>query len=133
MKKIIDEIKINSALESSVIEDAVRVREILSKALEFKGLNLDETAQLTAIKSDELLQELFVAANKVKNIRAASVFDVESAKHCRLHNDANIIALSGDWLDDEKAIAIVKTWIETEFSNEERHARRIDMIKEHEK
>lgn len=75
---------------------------------------------------------MVIAANKVKNVRAVSVFDKESAKHCRLHNDANIIALSGDWTDDEKAKEIVKVWLETEYSGEERHNRRLKYISDFE-
>lgn len=76
---------------------------------------------------------MVIAANKVKNVRAVAVFDSESAKHCRLHNDANIIALSGDWTDDIKAKVILKVWLETEFSGEERHNRRLKYISDFEK
>lgn len=75
---------------------------------------------------------MVIAANKVKNVRAVSVFDVQSAKHCRQHNDANVIALSGDWLDDKKAREIVKTWLETEYSGEIRHSRRLKYISDFE-
>ncbi|MEM4397278.1 MAG: RpiB/LacA/LacB family sugar-phosphate isomerase [Candidatus Woesearchaeota archaeon] len=74
-----------------------------------------------------------IAANKFKNVRAVSVFDVKSAKHSRLHNDSNIIAISGDWLDEKKAKNIVLKWLNTEFSNEERHLRRLNKIKDIEK
>jgi len=66
MQTIINENKIQSVLADAASEDAVRVREILAKALEFGGLNLQEAAQLTAVKNQELLEEIFVAANKVK-------------------------------------------------------------------
>ncbi|MBT4647307.1 RpiB/LacA/LacB family sugar-phosphate isomerase [archaeon] len=72
------------------------------------------------------------AACKVKNIRAVAVSDELSAKHARLHNDANIIALSGDWTSEEDAKKIVKVWLETEFSRDERHVRRINKIKAYE-
>mgnify|MGYP003967304367 FL=1 len=75
---------------------------------------------------------MVVAANKVKNVSAISVFDKKSAEHARLHNDCNVIALSGDWLSEEEMFDIVKTWLTTEFSKEERHIRRINMIKEFE-
>lgn len=63
---IIDENKIQSVLADSVNEDAGRVREILAKALEFQGLDLKETAYLTATKSKELIHDIFAAAKKVK-------------------------------------------------------------------
>lgn len=69
-----------------------------------------------------------IAANKVKGVRAVAVFDEESAEHSRLHNDANVIGLSGDWLDATKAKAVLHIWLTTEFSHEERHARRLQQI-----
>ena len=66
MQTIINENKIQSILATTASEDAVRVQEILAKALEFGGLNLQEAAQLTAVKNQELLEEIFIAANKVK-------------------------------------------------------------------
>ncbi len=75
---------------------------------------------------------MIIVANKVKNIRAVSVFDVKSAKHSREHNDANIIALAADWIKEKEAEKILKIWLETEFSNEKRHKRRLDKIKNYE-
>lgn len=71
---------------------------------------------------------VIIAANKVKGVRAVSVFNEDSAKHSREHNNANVIGLSGDWLEEAEAKAIVQTWLNTEFSGEERHARRVDQI-----
>jgi ribose 5-phosphate isomerase B len=76
---------------------------------------------------------VIIAANKVKNVRAVSVFDEKSSKHSREHNDANVIALSGDWTSEKDAEKIVKVFLETDFSSEERHKRRLEMIKEYEK
>lgn len=76
---------------------------------------------------------MVIAANKVKGARAVTAFNAESAKHSREHNDANILALSGDWLDDYQAKAILEVWLNTEFSGEERHARRIKQIEENER
>ncbi|MFH2020473.1 MAG: RpiB/LacA/LacB family sugar-phosphate isomerase [archaeon] len=75
---------------------------------------------------------VIVAANKVKGAYAIAVPDVKSAKHSRLHNNANIIGLSGDWMTEKEAKDIIKVWLETEFSNEERHMRRIQKIKDFE-
>lgn len=76
---------------------------------------------------------MVIAANKVAGVRASLAFDIKSAKHCRDHNDANVLALSGDWLDDIEAKKILKTWLETEFSGDERHVRRLKQIEEYEK
>ena len=70
-----------------------------------------------------------IAANKVKGIRCAKVDNLNEAKMTRLHNDANIIALNGS---NENAIELVKTFLETPFSNEEKHIRRIKMISDYE-
>lgn len=72
-----------------------------------------------------------IAANKVKGIRCAKVSSPEEAKLSRLHNNANIIAISAS-LSPFKAKRIVKNFIETSYSNEERHQRRIDMISDYE-
>ena len=75
---------------------------------------------------------MIIAANKVKGVRAASVYDVESAVKCREHNDANIIALSGDHIIEKDADKIVDAWLNTAFSNAERHVRRLKKIEEYE-
>lgn len=75
---------------------------------------------------------MVIAANKVEGARAATAFDSRSAKHCRLHNDVNILALSNDWLEEYQAKKILKVWLETEFSGEERHVRRLKEISEFE-
>ena len=70
-----------------------------------------------------------IVANKVKGIRAAVVYDEYSAKMSREHNDANIISLGNRTLSIYTAKDLVKLWLETPFSNEERHKRRIEKIK----
>jgi ribose 5-phosphate isomerase B len=73
-----------------------------------------------------------IAANKVIGIRAASIFDEKGAKQCRTNDDVNILGLSGDWMTDEQAHAILKTWLATEFTHAERHQRRLDQISAYE-
>lgn len=74
-----------------------------------------------------------IAANKVTGARAVAVTDVKSAIHAREHNQANIITLSGDWVSESQAKELVKIFLETEFSHEPRHMRRIAQISEFEK
>lgn len=69
-----------------------------------------------------------IAANKVKGIRAALCSDLLSAKLTREHNDTNVLALGAFIVGEQLAYAIVDTWLQVEFSNEERHQRRIDAI-----
>lgn len=71
-----------------------------------------------------------IAANKVKGIRCALCHDVFSAKATREHNDSNILAMGGRVIGPGPAIEVVKAWLETDFSGDERHLRRIKMIEE---
>jgi len=66
-----------------------------------------------------------IAANKIPGIRCALCHDCASARLTRLHNDANMLALGGRIIGAEHARAIVEAFLETPFSQDERHARRI--------
>ena len=69
-----------------------------------------------------------IAANKMPGIRCALCSDCFSAEMTRVHNDSNIIALGGRVVGPELAIKMVDIWLNTPFSNDERHIRRINMI-----
>ena len=69
-----------------------------------------------------------ITANKVKGIRCALCSDCFSAEATREHNDANILALGGRVVGTGVALKIVDTFLNTPFSNEERHIRRISRI-----
>ncbi len=71
-----------------------------------------------------------IAANKVKGVRAALCYDTFSAEATRQHNDANILAMGARVIGSGLAIKIVDTFLHTEFSNAERHARRVAMLEE---
>ncbi len=71
-----------------------------------------------------------IAANKVKGIRAALCSDCFSAQATREHNDANILAMGARVLGEGLALKIVDTFLDTPFSGDERHIRRISMIEE---
>ena len=66
-----------------------------------------------------------ITANKVPGIRAALCTDCFMAEATRQHNDANILALGGRVVGPGLALKIVDTFLDTPFSNEERHIRRI--------
>jgi ribose 5-phosphate isomerase B len=70
-----------------------------------------------------------IAANKVKAIRAVVCLNQEMAKKAKQHNNANILSLGTDYMSIDEAKQIVKVFIDTPFSNEERHVRRIEKIK----
>lgn len=71
-----------------------------------------------------------ISANKVKGVRAALCSEPYSAKMTRLHNNANVLALGALVTGENLALEIVDTFLNTEFSGEERHQRRIDLIEE---
>ena len=70
-----------------------------------------------------------IVANKFKGIRCAKCNDEEEAKFSRMHNDSNILALGADYMETNKAIRMVRTWIATEFEGG-RHENRVKMIEE---
>ncbi len=69
-----------------------------------------------------------VAANKVDGIRCALLSDTMTAKMTRLHNDTNMMALGAGVVGQNLALEIVDTWLDTPFSQEARHQRRIDKL-----
>ena len=71
-----------------------------------------------------------IAANKVKGIRAAVCGDCFSAQATKEHNNANVLCLGARVVGPGLALKIVDTFLETEFSNGERHIRRIDMMEQ---
>ena len=71
-----------------------------------------------------------MAANKVKGIRAAVCGDCFSAQATKEHNNANVLCLGARVVGPGLALKIVDTFLETEFSNQERHIRRIDMLEQ---
>lgn len=71
-----------------------------------------------------------IVANKVKGIRCALCSDCFSAQATKEHNNANVLAMGARVLGAGLALKIVDTFLDTPFSNEERHNRRIAMIEE---
>ncbi len=73
-----------------------------------------------------------IAANKVKGIRAALCGDCFSAQVTREHNDSNVLCIGARVVGSELALRIVDTFLGAEFSQSERHKRRIAMLEEEE-
>ena len=69
-----------------------------------------------------------ITANKVKGIRCALLSDVMSARLTREHNDTNMMAIGAGVVGEMLALEILDTWLDTEFSHNERHQRRIDKV-----
>ncbi|TKV29956.1 ribose-5-phosphate isomerase [Arthrobacter sp. NamB2] len=69
-----------------------------------------------------------IAANKVRGVRAALAWNLDTARLARQHNDANVIAVGGRQHSVEEATAIIEAFLAEPFSGAERHARRIAQI-----
>lgn len=71
-----------------------------------------------------------IAANKVKGVRCALCADTLTAQMTRLHNDANVLAMGGGIVGPNLGISIVDAFLNTEFSAEEKHCRRVGLIEQ---
>ena len=69
-----------------------------------------------------------IVANKVKGVRCALCADTVSARLTREHNDANMLAMGAGIIGKNLALGIVETFLDTPFSGEEKHARRVKAI-----
>lgn len=70
-----------------------------------------------------------IAANKIPGVRAAVVMDEKTAALTRAHNDSNVVSLDSWNISEEKNMKIVDVFLETPFSNIERHAKRVEQIR----
>ena len=73
-----------------------------------------------------------IAANKVRGVRAALAWSEETARLAREHNDANVVAVGGRLHTIEDLTRFVAVFLDTKFSGEERHSRRIGMLADYE-
>ena len=71
-----------------------------------------------------------IAANKAKGVRCALCADSYSAKMTRLHNDANMLAMGAGIVGPNLALEILDVFLDTPFSEEEKHARRVAKLEE---
>jgi ribose 5-phosphate isomerase B len=74
-----------------------------------------------------------IAANKVDGIRAALVWSTEIAELARLHNNANVISIGARMHTAEEAAGFVEVFLNTAYTNEPRHTRRIGLLADYEK
>ena len=74
-----------------------------------------------------------IAANKVKGVRAALAWSVETAQLAREHNNANVVGIGARMHDEATLKAIAQAFVDTEFPGDERHIRRISQITNYEK
>jgi ribose 5-phosphate isomerase B len=73
-----------------------------------------------------------IAANKVKGVRAALAHSVETAQLARQHNDANVVSVGARMHTLEESLALVDAFLDTPFSDDERHVRRIQLLTDYE-
>lgn len=73
-----------------------------------------------------------IVANKFQGVRAVLITDPYLARMAKEHNNANVIALGGRMMDVDKAVRLIKIWLESSFQGE-RHQKRLDQITEIEK
>ena len=69
-----------------------------------------------------------ITANRFRNVRAALCVTEEMAQLSRKHNDANVLSLGARFIDNAQAISVVEEWLNTPFSKDDRHIRRIEKI-----
>jgi ribose 5-phosphate isomerase B len=69
-----------------------------------------------------------IVANKIKGIRAILAVNEENVRLSREHNNANVLSIGSILLSNEQAVSLIRIFVNTSFSNEERHQRRIDKI-----
>lgn len=74
-----------------------------------------------------------IVADKFKGIRAAIGFNKDVARQSRAHEDANVLVLPSDWVDENAAREIVTIWLDESFAGAERHVRRLKKVAEIEK
>ena len=125
------------AIKKHLIERGFEVKDFGTYSLESTDYN-DFAIKVAESVRDKLYDRgilicgtgigMSVMANKVKGIRAALVHDLFTAEATRLHNNTNVLAMGGRVIELEKALKIVDVWVDTKFSNEERHIRRIKKI-----
>jgi ribose 5-phosphate isomerase B len=103
----------------------IYIRKVAAKVFEdpenVKGIVLGLSGQGEAI-----------ASNRFSGVRAAVYYGgpLDIIRLCRQHNDANVLSLGTMQLSEAETLSAVKLWIETQFSEEERHVRRIKEIEE---
>ncbi|MEI6477836.1 MAG: RpiB/LacA/LacB family sugar-phosphate isomerase [bacterium] len=96
---------------------AAKVGEEVSRNSEARGILL--------CRSGEGME---MAANKIKGIRAALAWNTKVAEETRKDNDANVLVMPSDFVSEEETLAMARVFLATEFSNEERHVRRLQKL-----
>ena len=126
LKELGYEVEDKGAFEYNKTDDypdfIIQVAEEISKNPNYRGIVLGGSGQGEAM-----------CANRFKNVRAVEYYapsrgETSIIKNSRGHNDSNILSLGARFLSEDEAKSAVKDWLETPFSGDERHKRRIEKI-----
>ena len=124
-------------IKSYLLEKGYEVKDVGCYGLESCDYPVYGRATAEAVASGECEKGIVVCttgigismvANKVPGVRCALCSETLSAKMTRLHNDANVLAIGGAMIGENLALDIVETFLTTEFSGEEKHQRRINLM-----
>ena len=74
-----------------------------------------------------------IAANKVRGARAALAWNLQTARLAREHNNANVVGIGARMHTSEEALEIIDAFLSEPYSNDPRHQRRIDLMKDYER
>lgn len=69
-----------------------------------------------------------MAANRYNGIRCTLSWNPDHTRSTRVDDNSNVLALPGDYISNEEALACVRMWLETPFSNQDRHVRRLEKV-----
>jgi ribose 5-phosphate isomerase B len=105
-------------------------RKVSTASAELRGLEADQrrNREVRGILLCGSGVGVDIAANKFQGIRSALVFNKKQAFLSRNDDDTNVLSLAADFIKEEEAKEIIEIWLQTPFSGEERHKRRIAKI-----
>jgi ribose 5-phosphate isomerase B len=125
-----EELKVFLGEEGCAVEDKGTSDEASVDYPDFAALVAEEVSQGICDRGILICSTgvgMSIVANKFPSVRAALCADVQTARQCREHIDANVLVLAGSYLTEESAKVVVRTWLETPFQGG-RHQRRLDKI-----
>jgi len=133
--------RLKEAIKKSLIERGIGVEDVGAFSYD-KGDDYVDFAAAAAAKISENPSEhkgiflcgsghgMDIAANKFRGLRAAVCWNAVVAKQSREHDDANVLVLPADWMDEMQTKEIVSVWLGASFTGEDRHIRRMKKIEE---
>lgn len=133
--------QLKEAIKKSLLERGIGVEDMGALAYDSSDDYVDFAAAAAAKISENPAEHkgificrsghgVDIVANKFRGVRAALCWNTQVAKQSREHDDANVLVLAADWLDEAQAQEIVSVWLGASFSGEDRHIRRLKKIEE---